>query len=186
MKSLLLQYLIALISLFALACGGKSTPPKIDMTYIGDDYPVQETWDAKIIFSDSGRVKAILVTPYLAQYSRQGALERQMDSTFRVDFFDEFGHHTSFITANRAKVHPNGDMEAFENVRVISDDCTHVATEYMKWTINDKKIRSDKFVTITKPTETLSGYGFESDQSLKNYRIFKASGQMKVKDNFTF
>lgn len=186
MKSLLLQYLIALISLFALACGGKSTPPKIDMTYIGDDYPVQETWNAKIIFSDSGRVKAILVTPYLAQYSRQGALERQMDSTFRVDFFDEFGHHTSFITANRAKVHPNTDMEAFENVLVISDDCTRVTTEYMKWTANDKKIRSDKFVTITKPTETLSGYGFESDQSLKNYRIFKAKGQMQVKDDASF
>ncbi|MFQ3598138.1 MAG: LPS export ABC transporter periplasmic protein LptC [Chloroherpetonaceae bacterium] len=186
MKSLLLKPLLWLVSLFALACSGKSTPPKIDMTYIGDDYPVQESWDAKIVFSDSGRVKAILVTPYLAQYSRQGALERQMDSTFRVDFFDEFGKHTSFITANRAKVHPNSDMEAFENVLVVSDDCTRVTTEYMKWTASDKKIRSDKFVTITKPTEILSGYGFESDQSLKNYRIFKVKGQMKVKDDVSF
>lgn len=109
-----------------------------------------------------------------------------MDSTFRVDFFDEFGKHTSFITANRAKVHPNSDMEAFENVLVVSDDCTRVTTEYMKWTASDKKIRSDKFVTITKPTEILSGYGFESDQSLKNYRIFKVKGQMKVKDDVSF
>ncbi len=181
-----MKRLVFLLSLFAIACGGKSTPPKIDMTYIGDDYPVQESWDAKIIFSDSGHVKAILITPYLAQYSRQGALERQMDSTFRVDFFDEFGNHTSFITANRAKVHPNSDMEAFENVLVVSDDCTRVTTEYMKWTSSDRKIRSDKFVTITKPTEILTGYGFESDQNLKNYRIFKASGQMKVKDDVTF
>ncbi len=181
-----MKRLVLLLSLFALACGGKNTPPKIDMTYIGDDYPVQESWDAKIVFSDSGRVKAILVTPYIAQYSRQGALERRMDSTFRVDFFDDFGNHTSFITAQRAKVHPNNDMEAFENVLVVSDDCTRVATEYMKWTVSDKKIRSDKFVTITKPAETLSGYGFESDQTLKNYRIFKASGQMKVKDEPAF
>lgn len=186
MKRLVLKHLLLLVLLAFTGCGGKSTPPKVDLTYIGDDYPVQESWDAKIVFSDSGRVKAILLTPYLAQYSRQGALERQMDSTFRVDFFDEFGKHTSFITANRAKVHPNTDMEAFENVLVVSDDCTRVTTEYMKWTVSDKKIRSDKFVTITKPTETLSGFGFESDQSLKNYRIFKASGQMKVKDNATF
>ncbi len=181
-----MKRLILLLSLFAFACGGKSTPPKIDMTYIGDDYPVQESWNAKLIFSDSGRVKAILVTPYIAQYARQGALERRIDSTFRVDFFDDFGHHTSFITAQRAKIHPNSDMEAFENVLVVSDDCTRIATEYMKWTANDRMIRSDKFVTITKPTETLSGYGFESDQSLKNYRIFKASGQMKVKEGPTF
>ncbi len=181
-----MKRLVLFLSLFAFACGGKSTPPKIDMTYIGDDYPVQESWNAKIVFSDSGRVKAILVTPYIAQYSRQGALERRMDSTFRVDFFDDFGNHTSFITAQRAKVHPNSDMEAFEHVLVVSDDCTRVTTEYMKWTASDRKIRSDKFVTITKPTEILSGYGFESDQNLKNYRIFKASGQMKVKDDATF
>lgn len=186
MKRLVLKHLLLLVLLAFTGCSGKSTPPKVDLTYIGDDYPVQESWDAKIVFSDSGRVKAILLTPYLAQYSRQGALEQQMDSTFRVDFFDEFGKHTSFITANRAKVHPNTDMEAFENVLVVSDDCTRVTTEYMKWTVSDKKIRSDKFVTITKPTETLSGFGFESDQSLKNYRIFKVSGQMKVKDNGTF
>ncbi len=186
MKRLVLLVVLFAVGFCVLACSTKSTPPKIDMTYIGDDYPVQESWNAKIIFSDSGRVRAILVTPYIAQYSRQGALERQMDSSFRVDFFDELGNHTSFITANRAKVYPNSDMEAFENVLVVSDDCTRVTTEYMKWTAIDKKIRSDKFVTITKPTEILSGYGFESDQNLKSYRIFKVKGQMTVKDNATF
>ncbi|MCS6989037.1 MAG: LPS export ABC transporter periplasmic protein LptC [Chloroherpetonaceae bacterium] len=181
-----MKRLILCLALLATACGKKSEPPKVDMTYVGDDYPVQETWNAKIVFSDSGRVKAILVAPHIAQYSRQGTLERRMDSSFRVDFFDDMGRHSSVITANRAVIHPNNDMEAFENVVVVSDDCTRITTEYMKWVSLERKIRSDKFVTITKPTETISGYGFESDQNLKNYRIFKASGQMRVKDDANF
>lgn len=178
-----MKRLLWLLALLWLACGKKSEPPKVDMTYVGDDYPVQETWNARIIFSDSGRVEAILVAPHIAQYARQGTLERRMDSAFRVEFFDETGKRSSVITGDRAVVHPNNDMEAFGNVVVVSADCARVTTEYMKWSSRDKKIRSDKFVTIKKPTETLSGYGFESDQNLKNYRIFKASGEMKVKDD---
>ena len=34
------------------------------------------------------------------------------------------------------------------------------------------KIISDKFVTVISPTEKIQGYGFESDQSLKNYVIY--------------
>jgi LPS export ABC transporter protein LptC len=171
-------------ALFLARCSGnKTSPTKIDMNYIGDNFPVQESWNAKIVFSDSGRVKAVLISPYIAQYSRQGALERQMDSSFRVDFFNSDGTHSSFLTARRAKVHPNSDMEAFDSVVVISDDSARIDTEYMKWVSSEKKIRSDKFVTIRKPTETLSGTGFESDQQLKNYRIFQASGKMEVKDS---
>ncbi|NTW50942.1 MAG: LPS export ABC transporter periplasmic protein LptC, partial [Chlorobiales bacterium] len=65
---------------------------------------------------------------------------------------------------------------------VTSTDSTVLRTEQMKWSNDDQKIRSDQFVTITKPTETLRGYGFESDQSMKNYRIFKVSGEAKIKE----
>lgn len=177
---------IGFIFLFFLALGvnacsgSKTSPTKIDINYVGDNFPMQESWNAKIIFSDSGRVKAVLVSPYIAQYARQGALERRMDSSFRVDFFNLDGSHSSFLTARRAKVHPNSDMEAFDSVVVISDDSVRIDTDYMKWTAKDRMVRSDQFVTIKKPTETISGVGFESDQQLKNYRIFRASGKMQV------
>ncbi len=42
-------------------------------------------------------------------------------------------------------------------------------------------IRSDRFVTIVKPDETITGEGFESDQALKKYRIFRGSGKAFTK-----
>ena len=35
----------------------------------------------------------------------------------------------------------------------------------------------DAFVDIVSPTEHIMGHGMESDQSLKNYRIFRVTGQ---------
>jgi LPS export ABC transporter protein LptC len=176
-------YLAAAMCFAAVAgCQSKSSQ-KIDFAYIGSNYPVEQTWNAKILFSDSGLTRAILVAPYIAKFDNQGVSERRVDSTFRVDFYDEFGKHTSFLTAKRAKVLANQDMEAYDDVLILSDDSTRITTSYMKWTAFDKKIRSDKFVTIKKPTETLSGYGFESDQHIKNYRIFRASGQMQMNGN---
>jgi len=173
---------LLLFSLVLLACSSEKTRPKVQTTYIGDNAPIQETWNAEVQFSDSGRVKAILHIKHSAQYRRRNLNEREIDSSFRVDFYNRKGEFTTFLTAERAKIHPSNDMEAFENVVITSTDCTTVRTDYMKWSNHDQKIRSHKFVTITKPNEVLRGYGFESDQSIKNYRIFKASGETTIEN----
>lgn len=181
MKQILL-YLLIYTSVLVAGCGQEGAPHKIETTYIGDDYPVQETWEATVTFSDSGKTKAVLHAKHSAQYKREKSQERELTGGLRVDFYDRSGKFTSFLVADRALIHPNNDMEAFGNVVVTSTDSTILRTEYMKWSNEDQKIRSDQFVTITKPSETLRGYGFESDQSMKNYRIFQVSGEAKVKD----
>jgi LPS export ABC transporter protein LptC len=178
-----MRYALLLFIIMLAACDDKSAkPPRIDLLYVTNDYPVQETWEARIVFTDSGRIKAQLEAAHVMQFTRQGSTEKKMEGRVRADLYDENGMHSSTLTANRATIQSNNDIEAFEKVVIVSDDCTTVRTEYLKWTSADRKVRSDKFVTIKRPTETLSGYGFESDQSLKHYRIFKATAVMKMKD----
>jgi hypothetical protein len=47
-----------------------------------------------------------------------------------------------------------------------------VETDYIFWENRNRKVRGDRFVTITSPSERLQGYGFEADQDLKNYTVF--------------
>jgi hypothetical protein len=47
------------------------------------------------------------------------------------------------------------------------------------WDNGSQKLYSTEFVTITSPNEKIQGYGFESDQNLTNYKIFKVSGVKK-------
>ena len=78
-------------------------------------------------------------------------------------------------------IHDNQDIEAEGNVVITSSGTTVIKTEYIKRTGKDKMLRSDKLVTIIKPDETITGQGFESDQSLKKYRIFRGSGKALIK-----
>jgi hypothetical protein len=57
-------------------------------------------------------------------------------------------------------------------VVAVNDSGVVLTSEEIIWRNKDKKITTDKFVTIESPDEIIQGYGFESDQQLKNYVIY--------------
>ena len=73
------------------------------------------------------------------------------------------------------------NLWARDSVVVVNDSGVTITTSELMWRNKDRKIVSDKFVTILSPKEKIQGYGFESDQNLKNYRIFKATGSTDAK-----
>jgi hypothetical protein len=56
---------------------------------------------------------------------------------------------------------------------VVNDSGTTITTQELMWRNKDKKIVSDKFVRIVSKQEQIEGYGFESDQSLRKYVIYR-------------
>jgi hypothetical protein len=69
------------------------------------------------------------------------------------------------------------DFEAYENVVVTSDSGTTLKTDRLFWDDSESKIHTDAFVEIISSTEHIRGHGLVSDQSLKNYRIFRVTGE---------
>ena len=136
----------------------------------------QESWNSTVRFSDSARVKALLWAGHIRVFSDQQTTT--LDESLHVDFFNEREEHTSVLTARRGKVNDRTrDFEAHENVIVISDSGTTLRTERLFWDNATRRIRTDAFVDIVSPTEHIMGHGMESDQSLRNYRIFRVTGQ---------
>lgn len=166
------------VSLFLFGgCEGK-IKPSVTSLEMGQDVPSQESWNATITFTDSGRVTGILRAGHILDY----ALKRitYLDSTITVDFYDDSMHHTSVLTARRGIVNnATQDLEAHENVVVVSDSGSTLRTESLFWTSRTQKIHTPEFVEITTPMERIQGHGFESDRSLKNRKIFKVTGQAK-------
>jgi LPS export ABC transporter protein LptC len=148
---------------------------------IGFNHPVQESWAVRLAITDSGIKRGVIEAGHSAIYKTNIGDEHHLDGGIRVTFFDVHGETTTSITAQKAVIHDNQDIEASGNVVIISGGTTVIKTEYAIRTAKDKMIRSDKFVTITRPDETIRGYGFESDQSLKKYRIFRGSGEAFIK-----
>jgi LPS export ABC transporter protein LptC len=170
-----------LVALVLVACSEEKIKPAVAADNIDQNPPSQESWNAKIVFTDSGRVTGVLHAGHIAMYAmRKFTL---LDSGITVDFYDQQQHHTSVLTARRGRVNDlNHDFEAHQNVVVVSDSGTVLRTEDLYWNNKVQKINTPSFVDIVSPTEHIQGHGFESDQTLKRYTIFKVTGQATPHD----
>ena len=175
MKRLLWSCSVTLILLmFATGCEDKLKPAVSPV--VSQDLPSQESWNSKIIFSDSGRTKAILRAGHISMFSDQRYT--LLDSNVIVDFYDQQERHTSVLTAKRGRVDDNTkNLEAFEHVVVRSDSGTTMKTDHLYWDNARQLIHTPLYVEIISPTEQIQGTGFESDQSLKHYTIQKVTGK---------
>jgi LPS export ABC transporter protein LptC len=158
-----------LIVLIIAGCGEEKVKPSIDFSLRGSKISA-EGWNESVTFSDSGKTKAILYYNHLIRFDQPA--ETHMD-TIKVQFFSSLGQISSVLTANKGKVNDaTNDLYAKDNVVAVNDSGVTLKTQELMWRNKDKKIVSDKFVTIISPKEKIEGYGFESDQSLHNYTIY--------------
>jgi LPS export ABC transporter protein LptC len=140
------------------------------------DTPAQESWNVTLVISEQGRTRTVVSARHAAEYRQGEKQEIRLDGGLNVQLFDRDGHAT-IVTAGRGVVHDNQDIEAFDNVVIRTDDGAILRTEHISRSNSTRMIRSDKYVTITSPTRAIRGYGFESDDAMKRYRIFHASGE---------
>ena len=174
-RKIIHSFFFLLLILLSFACEEK-LQPTVNSTGAGHNIPSQESWNAKIVFSDSGKISAILHAGHIAVYEdRRYTI---LDSNVTVDFYDEHEQHSSVLTARRGRVDDvTHDFEVYENVVVISDSGGTLKTEELFWDNARQLIHTDKFVDIKSPKERMQGVGLESDQNLKHYTIKRVTGQ---------
>lgn len=166
---------VTLIALVLVACEDKIKPSVLS-TVDSKTIPQQESWNSHIVISDSGLVRAVIDAGYLRVF--EGSQQTQMSDGVVVHFFDPQGKQTSVLTSREATVdETTNNLEAIGNVVVVSSDSTRLKTEHLYWDNQRQLVHTPEFVQITSPKEKLQGHGFESDQSLRNYKIFHVTGQ---------
>jgi LPS export ABC transporter protein LptC len=167
-----LAFLGIAFALILASCEEKFIPPQTEIT--ADELPSHESWNSTVVFSDSGNVKAVMNAGHIQVYAqKQYTL---IDSNATVEFYRN-GEHVSTLTGKRGKVDDvTKNIEMFDSVKVVNKEGSTLTTEQLFWDNKTQRVSSDKFVRIITPSETIEGTGFESDQSLKNYTIYKVSG----------
>jgi len=176
-KNLIYFFLILLIS---LNCSEKKLKPKIDKSITSEELPDQESKNAKISFTEEGKLKAIL---YADNIKVLGNKNEKLLENVKIEFFDEEEKQTSTLTSLRGKIDDaTQDMYAIDDVVAVSDSGVTLTTDELIWKNKAKKIVTDKFVRIVSTDEIIEGYGFESDQNLKNYTIFDITYITSVED----
>lgn len=167
-----MKYLnLLLIVLFIAGCSSQNIKPPIDPSLNVSRLPLQESWMDTVAFSDSGKTKALLIAGHLRMYDQPN--ETLLDSSVRVNFYNENQIQTTTLTSLKGKVdNATNNLYAIDSVVAVNDSGVVLKTQELMWNNNTRKILTDKFVTIVTPKEKIQGYGFESDQSLRNYTIY--------------
>jgi len=169
-----MKWIMLFISiLFLFSCSEEKIRPESASNNTLGEIPIHESWNSKIIFSDEGRIKAILFSDYLKKYEVQ-------KTTFlegvKIDFYDSKQKKSTTLTSDKGKVDDvTKNMYAIDNVVAVNDSGTVLKTSELMWRNKDQKIVSDKFVSIKSSKEIIEGYGLESDQQLHNYVIFNVT-----------
>jgi len=177
-----LLFILCSVLLF-ISCNEEKLKPQVDKNFITDSSPIQESWNSKIYFSEEGKLKAVLHAKYLRMYDKP---KITLLDDVKIDFYDKNEVKTTTLTSKYGKVDDiTKNMYAIKNVVAVNDSGVTLKTEELMWRNSDRKITSDKFVTLTSKTEDIKGYGFESDQSLKNYTIYNITYSTVFSNNNT-
>jgi LPS export ABC transporter protein LptC len=164
---------LILISLL-IGCDDEKVKPSINTALKVEELPSQESWNSKVFFTDSGKTKAVLYAGHLRMYT--AAHETLLDSSVKVEFFNDLEKVATTLTSKRGKVDDiTRNLYAIDSVVAVNDSGVTLITQELMWRNDDRKIVSEKFVTILTSIEKIQGYGFESDQSLDNYIIYNVT-----------
>jgi LPS export ABC transporter protein LptC len=168
------KYFFSLIVLtFLLSCSKEKIQPQVEKSITQGEIPSNESWNSKMIFSDEGKIKAILYSNHLKMFDQQ---KITLLDGVKIHFYNKEQKNTSWLSSLRGKVNDlTKDMYAIDSVVALNDSGTVLKTSELMWRNSDQKIITDKFVTITSPKEIIQGFGLESDQHLENYKIFNVT-----------
>jgi LPS export ABC transporter protein LptC len=153
--------------------------PSVLSTIDSRTLPQQESWNSTIVVSDSGHITAIIFAGYIRVF--ESDQKTHLSQGVRVRFFNPQGIQTSVLTSEEGNVdEATNNLEARKNVVVVSSDSSRMTTEQLFWDNQRQLIYTTAYVQITTEKDKLQGHGFESNQSLKNYRIFHVTGQSQT------
>lgn len=177
-----MKYLLIFIIILLLpGCGETSYKMKKTRTDNRKIIPDQESWNSTIRFTDEGKLKAVVFADYLEKYDQKQLI---LLKKIKIDFYGKEGNLETTLTADEGKVDElSNNMFAIGNVVAVNDSGVVLKTTELNWRENDRKILTDKFVTITSKEENIQGYGFESDQSIRNYQVFRPVINSQLKEN---
>ena len=174
-----LFFVIALGLIFQ-AC--ETDQGKIEQITRPDKAPLESIAGLETIYSDSAIIKVKVTAPVLNKY-KNPKLITELPKGLNIDFYDD---HLNVISNLNAKYAIHYEQEhrwlAKNDVVVINKKGEQLNTEKLIWDENTGKIYSEEFVKITTPDEIIMGKGFEANQDFSNYKIFKVTGNITVKE----
>ncbi len=168
--------LAAAISLLLSACK-ETRKETVVVPSDPDSIPTMVTRNVLTLISDSGLTRYRITADLWLVYDEakkpnwkfpEGLFLEKFDTTFKVEATIRCDSATYFKSLKLWRLDGNVSIRNVKN--------EIIETEQIFWDQNRHEVKSDSFVHIEKSDRIIEGYGFRSDESLRNYVIFRPEG----------
>lgn len=150
------------------------------------NFPSQVIFNANIVQRDSGFVKLRATAPIIEKYELIDSPYTVAKKGMRIEFFDKKNPKTpGNITAKFAKVYDYKNFyEAKGDVKIRTSDGKRFATQSVYWDQKKKRIytRDTVYATMEDGSTLVHANGMTAKDDFSEYRFFKNSGDLDVKD----
>ena len=165
---------LAIVMLFLYtACSNKDVD-LVDIKFDPETTPSMNTDSVTMLISDSGITRYKLVADNWKVFDKakdpywffpQGIYLERFDSIFQVEAKIKADSAWNYTDKKLWRLKGHVDIRNMVGEAFLSDE--------LFWDQKAKKVYSDKYIEIKRGETELKGYGFESNQEMTDYRIFK-------------
>lgn len=132
---------------------------------------------------DSGEVKYKIYAPELYQFEKKDPPYWDFPKGGQIVTYNTLGEIKASIKSNYAKYLTNDKLWELRNdVEAVNQKGEVFNTEKLFLDEKKDKIYTDIFVKVTTPTQTLTGYEFESNLDLDKYSFKNPGGDFEFED----
>ncbi|MDR1556368.1 MAG: LPS export ABC transporter periplasmic protein LptC [Tannerellaceae bacterium] len=175
-------WVVVMSLFFSVSCSGD---PKetVEVVFDPEQTYTMKTTEVSTLVSDSG------ITRYRANarewlvfgkanepywYFPKGIYLEQFDTLFQVK---------ASMKADTAYYYEKQELwKGVGNVEMKSLDNEYFTTSLIFWDQKSQKIYSDKYIRIEQQDKVITGVGFESNQSMTEYKIFNTTGIFPINE----
>ena len=158
-----------------VACSDKHESVKME----GErhELPSLKEYDISTVVSDSGITRYRLISPELLVYDKAPEPYSLFPNGVHLERFDENYDVDANLYADRAKYFEQKNLWQLNgNVKITNLAGEVFETEELFWDQRSEQVYTEKFITITQTDRTITGNGFESNQSFSQYVIKRPKG----------
>lgn len=157
-----------------------NTLNKVNKIGISENEPIGEAENINLKKTDSGRVKAILISPKMLDYSNRSYPYNEFPEGIDLEIFNE-NNKRSNILADYAIVYGETNLIDLQgNVKLITSTQDTLFAEQLYFDHNKNWLFTNKPVTYRTGTDLIHGNGFDSNSKFTNAEVLEVTGIVTV------
>lgn len=146
--------------------------------------PKIEETDMNLIYTDSGKVAARLLSPKMLDFTDQKFPFREFPSGIKVIFYDQDSGKENTVIANYAIQYEKTNLIDLQgDVEIVTSDSTILNSKQLFWDQDEEWLFTDLDYTIKMNNGTTNnGLGFDAKQDFNNFISRSNTGTHHIED----